>query len=69
MKLKPLPLPPDQILVNTRTLAKRWGVDARTVLRIARFHDLAEYCLVDDGRVMLAREDVDALESEIFKWN
>jgi hypothetical protein len=69
MRPKPLPLPATQILVNTRTLAERWGVDPRTAIRICRFHELAEITMVPGGRILYARGDVEDLETQLFGVN
>jgi hypothetical protein len=58
-----------QVLVNTRTLAERWGVNPRTVIRICRIHDVEEITLVPHGRILYARGDVEQLESQLFGVN
>ncbi len=69
MQTKRLPLEPAAILVNTRTLADRWSVNSRTVLRICRHYELTEIKFLVSGRILFLREEIETLEAKIFRLN
>jgi len=58
-------LPATPLLVNTHTLAVRWQVCPRTVLRVCRLHALAELRLTAHGRILFLITQVAALETEL----
>ncbi len=69
MRPQPLPLPENQILVNSALLAERWNVHARTAVRVCRFHHVPEIRLRPDGRILFARSDIEKLERGLFNWS
>ncbi len=69
MKPKPLSLPEGQILVNTRLLTDRWGINQRTVIRLCRYHGLSEIQMVPKGRLLFFAEEISELERKLFGWN
>ena len=68
MRRQPLALDKSQILVTTRILADRWSVNPRTVLRVCRVHNLQEIRLQIGGRIFFPREEIEALELQLFAW-
>jgi len=67
--MRPKPLDATPQLVNTRTLAERWGVTSRTVLRACRIHDIPEIRLCDGGRILFPCDCIRQLEKELFGRN
>ncbi len=67
MRTKPLDATPQ--LVNTRTLADRWGVNPRTVLRVCRLHAVPEIRLCEGGRILYPCDSIRALERSLFHRN
>ncbi len=69
MRRKLLSLPPEQVTVNTAQLSDRWGVSRRTVIRVCRIHAVKEIPLVEGGRILYPRDDIEELEAKLFGWN
>jgi len=61
-----MPNPQARTLIDTRTLALRWGVDQRTVLRYCRFSGVPRVRFSDYGKVFYRVHDIAALEQRIF---
>jgi len=55
-----------QTLVDTRTLAERWGVSMRTVLRYCRIYELPEVRFIPTGKLFFREADIAELEKRVF---
>ena len=69
MLTKSLPLPPEQVTVNTQFLSDYWGVSERTVIRYCRFHAIPEIRFVPGGRILYSRTAIEELEATFFNQN
>jgi hypothetical protein len=58
-------LPATPLLVDTRTLAIRWAVCPRTVLRVCRYHGKTEVRLTPHSRILFLLTEIDPLEREL----
>ena len=61
--------PETRTLIDTHTLALRWTVSPRTVLRYCRYGELSEIQFTPTGKLFFRVEDVAALELQLFCRN
>lgn len=61
-----MPNPETRTLIDTRTLALRWGIDQRTVLRYCRLSGIQRVRFMKTGKVFFRVHDIAAFERRIF---